>query len=316
MSTNTLGTLSAEAKQYYDRLLMERALPILGMYKAGQQRNIPNNGGNQVSFRRINTLSTVTSSLTEGTTPSGVSLSVTEVTGTVAQYGNFVTISDALDVMGIDPIIREATDLLGENAGQSVEEIVRSELVTGTSVLYATGSARSSQTASNPITLALVRKAVRTLDSNDARPFFGDRDEDNGQGGLYLGFIHPRQWFDLIGDTTVLNTFVYSDPDKLFTLKIPILGGVAWVKTTKAPKFTGSGASSADVYGALICGKDAFGVVNVGGTGKFQTIVKPLGSAGTADPLEQRATIGWKSYQLPKILNNNFMVRIESGVSA
>jgi N4-gp56 family major capsid protein len=313
--TNTLSTLSAEAKQYYDRLMLERALPILAMYKAAQQRNIPPNSGNQVSYRRLNTLTAATTPLTEGVTPSKTALSITEITGTVQQYGNYVEVSDTLDMMGIDPIIREATMLLAENAAVSVEEIVRAELVTGTNVMFATGAARNAQGPSNPITLALVRRAVRTLEANDAPPFFGSRSDENGQGGTYIGFIHPRQWFDLVGDSAVLNTFTYSDPEKLYTMHLPMLGGVAWVKTTRAPIFTGAGASGANVFGAIICGSNAFGVVNVAGSGKFQVFAKPLGSGGTADPLDQRATIGWKSLQLPRILNNNFMVRIETGVS-
>lgn len=315
MPTDTLSTLAPEAKQFYDRLLLARAMPILGMYKAAQQRNIPPNAGNQISYRRINSLATATTPLTEGTTPAGASLSMTEITGTVAQYGNFVGVSDALTLEGIDPIIEECTAILAENAAQTIEEVIRAELVTGTSVIYGTGTARNQQSSANPLTLAMVRKAVRSLEANDARPFFGDRDDD-GHGGLFLGFIHPRQWYDLVGDAAVLNTFSYSDPEKLYSLKVPQLGGVAWIKTTKAPVFAGAGSGSADVYGALIVGKDAFGVVNVAGTGRFNTIVKPLGSAGSADPLDQRASIGWKAFQLPKILNNNFMVRIETGVSA
>lgn len=313
--TDTLGTLTPETKQYYDKRLLMRALPILKMAASGQQRNIPKNGGNQVSYRRFNTISTATTALTESVTPIASSLDMTEITGTVAQYGNYVQVSDALDLMGIDPVIREATDVLGENAAQSVEEIVRTELVTGTSVVYATGSTRGAQSASNPITLNLVRKASRTLMANDASGYNAARD-DMGQGAQYMGFIHPYSFYDLTGDTTIQNTFTYSDPDKLYKFTLPIVGGVAWCVTTKAPVFAGEGSGSADVYGTIIVAKEAFGVVNVGGTGKFKTIAKPLGSAGTADPLEQRATVGWKSYQLPKILNNNFMVRIEAGVSA
>ncbi len=313
--TDTLATLAPEAKAFYDRNLLDRALPILGLSKAGQARNIPKNGGNQISYRRFNTISTVTTALTESVTPAAAALSVTEVTGTVQQYGNYVQMSDAIQLLGIDRVLVEATDVLGENAGQSVEEIQRAEVVTGTSVLYATGSARNQQSASNPLTLTLVRKAVRTLMSNDAVPFYGDKD-DMGQGGMYLGWIHPRAWYDLTGDTTVLNTFTYSDPEKLYTLKIPHIGQVAWMISTKAPVFAGLGSGNADVYGTLIFGKNAFGVTNVGGTGKFETVAKPLGSAGTADPLNQRSTAGWKSYQLPKILNNNFFTRIEAGVSA
>lgn len=313
--TDTLGTLTAEAKAFYDKRLLERAKPILKMAAAGQQRDIPRNSGNQVSYRRFNQLSTNTTPLTEGVTPAATALSVTEITGTVAQYGSYVQVTDALDLMAIDPVIRESTDLLGENAAQSVEEIIRAELVTGTSVIYGTGSARNAQSSANPMTLTLVRKAIRTLLANDAEPFYANRN-DMGLGGLYIGFIHPRQWYDLVGDTQVLNTFTYSDPDKIYTLNIPHLGQVAWAITTKAPVFAGAGSGSADVYGAIICGANAFGVVNVAGTGRFNTIVKPTGSAGAADPLNQRGTVGWKSFQLPKLLNNSFMTRIETGVTA
>lgn len=312
---DTLNTLSAQAKSFFDRKLLERALPILGMAKAAQKRNIMKNSGNQIEFRRFNTLSTATTALTEAITPAAASLSIGTVTGTVKQYGNYVQISDALDMMGYDPIISEATQLLGENAAQSIEEIIRAELVTGTSILYATGSTRIEQAASSPITLAMVRKAVRTLMVNDATPFHGSKDE-SGMGGLFIGFIHPRQWFDLLGDTAVQNVFTYSDPGKVYDMKIPILGQVAWVVTTKAPKFTGLGASGADVYGAIICGQDAFGIVDVGNSGRFHTIAKPLGSGGSSDPLDQRASVGWKAFQVPIILNNNFMLRIESGVTA
>jgi N4-gp56 family major capsid protein len=313
--TDTLGTIAPEAKAFYDKNLMERALPILGLSKAGQARNLPKNGGNQISYRRFNTIPTATVAITESVTPAAASLSVTEVTGTVQPYGNYVQMSDAIQLMGIDKVIVEATDVLGENAGQSVEEIQRAEVVAGTSVLYGTGAARNLQSAANPLALTLVRKAVRTLMTNDAVPFYGNRD-DMGQGGMFLGWIHPRAWFDLTGDTTVLNTFTYSDPEKLYTLKIPTLGQVAWMISTKAPIFAGAGSAGADVYGTLIFGKNAFGVTNVGGTGSFETVAKPLGSAGTADPLNQRATVGWKSFQLPKILNNNFFTRIETGVTA
>ncbi len=309
------GTLTPEAKQYYDKKLLIRAKPKLKLYDIAQKRNLPKNGGNQISFRRFNQIATATTPLTEGVTPASSSLSMSEVTGTVQQYGNYVTMSDALDLMGIDPVMSEAAGVLGENAAQTVEEIVRAELVTGTNVVYGTGSTRGAQSSANPITLSLVRKAVRTLRVNDTEPMQEERME-NGQGGLFFGYIHPRQWYDLIGDTTVQNTFIYSDPQKIYKTQVAVLGEVVWYVSTKAPVFAGQGSAGADVYGAFIVGYEAFGAVNVAGTGQFETIAKGLGSAGSADPLNQRATQGWKSYQLPKILNNNFVVRIETGVTA
>jgi N4-gp56 family major capsid protein len=321
--SNTLGTLTAEAKQYYDRNLMIRVRPVLYLAMIVQARNIPANSGDQVSYRRFNQISTATTPLTESVSPTPSALSLTEVTGTVAEYGNVVQISDMLAKMGIDQVMSESQGVLAENGGQSIEEIIRAEVVTGSGVLYATGSSRGAQSASNPITLSLVRKAVRNLNANNAVPFYGARNMSTGQGGRYIGYIHPMAWYDLVGDTQVLNTFSYSDPEKMYEWELPDLAGVAWVVSSKAPVFTGAGSGGADVYGTMIFGKDAFGVVDVAGTqgrydgsGRIGTIVKALGSAGTEDPLDQRATVGWKSLQLPKILNNNFFTRIEAGVTA
>lgn len=72
-----------------------------------------------------------------------------------------------------------------------------------------------------------------------------------------------------------------------------------------------------DVHAALVFGKDSYGVVDINGEGTVQSIVKGLGSAGSGDPLDQRATVGGKvaSYACT-ILNNDWLVRIEHGVSA
>ncbi len=318
--TDTLGTLSPEAKAFYDKNLLLRATPHLFFHKFGQKRNIPKNSGNQVSYRRFNSLTTATTALTEGVTPAADSLDMTEITGTVQQYGNYVKVSDSLDLMGIDRVILEATDVLGENGGETVDEIVRETIEAGTTVQYATGSARASQSSSDVLTRDMVRKACRTLKANKAKPHRGDAME-NGQGGVMIGIIHPYVFYDLYGDTQFDNTFAYSDPEKMYKGVLPMADGVAWYETTNAPLFSGEGSGGHDVFGTLIIAREAYGVVDVGGTkaapasGKLTTIVKPLGSAGADDPLNQRASVGWKSWQLPKILNDNFMVRIETGAT-
>lgn len=317
--TDTLSTLTVEAGKYYDRLLIDRLLPICRLPSLGQMRDLPKRQGSTVSYRKFASLSTATTALSEGTTPSGASLSVTEVTGTVYQYGNFVTLSDALDQLAIDPIVTESIDVLGENAGESIEEIIRATVITGSNIKYGgTRTSRNTLTATDVMTLTLVRKAVRDLVAAKAKPFYGSRDEKTGQGGQFVGYIHPNAWYDLTGDSTVLNTFVYSDPEKLYSLELPVLAGVAWIVSSKAPYFAGAGAASADVYGALIFGKDAFGVGNIGNSGgkNFETIISPLGSAGSADPLKQRSAVGWKTYQCVKILNEGAIQRIEVGATA
>jgi len=75
-----------------------------------------------------------------------------------------------------------------------------------------------------------------------------------------------------------------------------------------------AGAEGRDVYSTLVLGSNAYGVTEIE-DGGLKNIVKPLGSGGTADPLDQRATTGWKALTTTKILVDEYMVRIESASS-
>lgn len=76
----------------------------------------------------------------------------------------------------------------------------------------------------------------------------------------------------------------------------------------------GAGANGADVYSTLVIADNAFGTTKVAGGG-LQHIVKPLGSGGTSDPLDQRSTIGWKAIKTAEILVQQYLVRIESSAT-
>ena len=73
------------------------------------------------------------------------------------------------------------------------------------------------------------------------------------------------------------------------------------------------GSQGCAVYGCLFLGKGAYGVVDLSeGT---EVIVKPRGSSGTADPLDQRSSVGWKGIHAAAILYDEYMVRVECGSS-
>lgn len=79
-----------------------------------------------------------------------------------------------------------------------------------------------------------------------------------------------------------------------------------------APIYPGeAGAEGRDVYSTLVLGANAYGVTELSGGG-LEYIVKQLGSAGTGDPLNQRATVGWKATKVAKRLVEQYMIRIES----
>ena len=313
---DTLSTQTLQKANFYDRELLYRAQQAQVFYDAGQKKNLKANSGDVIRWRRFNSLSVNTNTLVEGVTPTATALSMTEVTATVAQYGAFGEVSDMLDLVGIDPVIMEAVQVFGQMAGESIETVIVNVIKAGTSVLYATGTARNQQAATNVITVALLRKAVRNLDHNNTLRFSGAEQNKKVGQGKYVAFITPKSVFDLKGDSEWKNLQQYSKPELLFAGSIGEIEGCEIVQSTLAPVFTGEGSGGADVAGTIVMGQHAFGVVDVAGSGKFKTFVKQLGSAGTADPLDQRATIGWKSVFVSKILNDNFMVRIEHGFTA
>lgn len=310
MATQTIGSLTVENQTFYDRALLERCLPLLTFYEDGVKKKIPHGKGTTIEWRKFGSLAAATTPLTEGTTPAGSNLTITALTKTLSQYGDYVTVSDVLDMQGKDPVISETSELLGEQAGLTVNKIIANEIVAGTSVRYA-GSATSTATltAADVLTGSLVKKAVRDLRKNNIKPF---------ADGYYHATISAEQAYDLMSDTATggwIDVVKYAGAKKLLTGEIGEYGGVRFKVSSETP--VGEGASNAVVHKALIYGKDSYGVPEIGGgAAKPSIIVKAKGSAGTADPLDQRSSIGWKNMFACKRLNELGIIRVETGISA
>jgi N4-gp56 family major capsid protein len=315
LNTNvtTQESLSAENKTFWDKALIVLAAPELVHDQFAQQRDIPANNGKTIEFRQFDPLPEVTTPLTEGVTPAGQALTVNATTATVAQYGGYVTTSDVLDMTALDPVVNEATKLIARQAGETLDTITRDIINAGTNVQYSQGNASSRPTArsgvtytsatNNPnLTVDEIKLAVRTLKRQDAPKINGD----------YVGIIHPDVAYDLMKDPEWLAPKQYVDTDGIYNGEIGKLYGVRFIENTRAKTFTvGSGSDAFTVYSTLIIGDDAYGTTKVA-NGGLQHIVKPLGSGGSSDPLNQRATVGWKAVKTAKILIPQYIVRVES----
>lgn len=321
MPLNTLGSLSAEEKQYYDRVMLYRARKQQVFYPFAKLTDIPQHGGYQVSYRRLEAFGLATTALTPGVAPASAGMSITEVLATVSQYGNFATIDDNLYYMGIDDLLTEGSMAMGQNGGESVDSIIATALGNVTNIIYATGSAKSSIAASNPMTLSLIRTALETLEVANALKFGGEVEDDMlGVGGLVM-FVHPHVVYDIYSDSEIKNAFQYSamqntDSAKIWTGHLGSAYGIEFFKSTLCPVFLGAGSAGANVYGSIVIAKEAYGCLDVAGTGKFMLEDKPFGSGGaTGDPLSQIASIGWKAFQAPAILNSAFMTIVMTGAT-
>ena len=305
LNTNLTSSegLSKEMKIYYSDYLIDNAIPKLVHDQFGQKHPIPKNGGKTIEFRKYSPLPKLTTPLQEGVTPDGQSLNMSTVEATVAQYGGYITLSDMLLLTAIDNNLVQATKLLGAQAGATLDTITREVLNGGTNVIFAGGkSARGDLDASSLLTVDDVKKAVRLLKNQNAEKI----------NGSWVGIIHPDISYDLTNDPAWKDVKTYSDPSDIYEGEIGKLYGVRFVETTEAKIWAKGGSGNQAVYSTLILGDNAYGVTEISGGG-LEHIVKQLGSAGTADALNQRATAGWKATKVAERLVENYMVRIESG---
>ena len=305
VQTTLLDGLSAEMKTFYDMTLIDEAQAALVHDQFGQKRPIPKNGGKTIEFRKFAALAKALTPLVEGVTPDGKGLTVSTITATVNQYGDYITQSDVLELTSLDNTILEATKLLGRQAGLTLDTIVRNVLQSGTNVTYcpkvAEDGAETAVTSranldnTCQLTVKVLQQVVAKLRAQNAPTI----------GGKYVAIIHPYVAYDLMRDPEWIDAHKYAKPDNLYEGEIGEVAGIRFVQTSEAKIYSGG------VFGTLVFGEGAYGVTEISGGG-LQTIVKQKGSAGTADPLDQRSSVGWKAIKTAELLIPQYLVRVES----
>ncbi len=391
MSENNQATLSNDMRTYYKDYLCDNANENLVHDQFGQKHPIPKGNGKTIEFRKYSPLPKATKPLSEGITPDGQELKVTTVTSSVAQYGGWVGIPDMLELTTLDNNMIQATEILGDQAGRTLDTVTREVLNGGTNVMYApvvtdgvatAVTARSSLNTDAKLSVDLILRAAAKLKNNLAKPI----------NGSYVGIIHPFVAYDLMRSNEWMDAHKYGAPENLFNGEIGKIGNVRFVESSEAKIFRGDdltkgarnltlcvdasnttaleiretitdedvtalvgrkilvggqmrevvralagsdgagalvvdesiscnaetiiypgegGQNGISVYSTLILGANAYGVTEIE-NGGLEHIVKQLGSAGTADPLNQRASAGWKATKTAERLVENYMVRIES----
>lgn len=319
------GAIPPAIQEFYDRNLLERAVPADIHGRFGQMRPVATRSGNRIKFRRYESLAPITTPAVEGVTPSGQLITISEVSSTLIQLIGFVTISDLVDLTNQDAVLTEVGMVLGEQAGTSVDQVRRDVLVAGTSVIFTNGSTRAGlNTVLGSVGL---RTAIRLLNRQNAkylRNFIGANENVSTQAvrSAYVGLVHPDTEAQLESIVGYVPVTEYSDAMKAENDEIGAFRNIRFFRSTNAGIFINAGAAvgadgmistggvNNDVYATLIIGANAYGVSPLSGNG-LVNIIKPRGSGGTSDPADQRATSAWKAITTTTILNQLFMTRIE-----
>lgn len=313
MTTET-GSLSAEMKTFYEKRLLDQAEPRLVHNQFGDKYPIPAGSGKKIEFRKYSALPKALTALTEGVTPAGNSLNVTAVEGTVKQYGDWIQLSDMLQMTAIDNNVVQATKLLSSQAGRTLDTVTREVLAGGTNVIYAPkvvdGAetevlSRSTLTPECVLTPFVVMRAAATLEAMNTPKI----------DGSYVLITHPYCRETLQESPGWVDVVKYKEGNNTFSGEIGKIGDVRVVTTSEAKVINDSTCPVVEdstyysVFTSLLLGANAYGVTELE-NGGLQHIVKQLGYG--EDPLNQRSSCGWKATSVAVRLCEEYMVRIES----
>lgn len=324
MSNINQTTMADGIKTMYEKRLLTRALPRLVHGRWGKLATL--NGFGSYELRKYGSLSAISSALSEGTTPAEQSApSLTLTTITPLFYGSWIGHTDELELTQFDPIISEISSILGEQAGLSADTLIRDTMVANATDDFS-GAATSRVTLDAPqhnISYADFVKQYAALQAANALPL---------EGQNFVVIIHPYTYATLMQDSTFVNLFVQETSDSPIRSGLvgTILNCKIYISSNAASYANGGVGGTTDVYSMLFIGKEAYGYVGFGNltpdmmdggegysnnTGKqvkpVEIIAKQLGSAGADDPLNQRATVGWKMALATTVLNNTWIRDLE-----
>ena len=310
MAAETTTTLSQEMSTYYEKVFLERAEYEYIFAQGAQMRTQPANEGKQVVFTRHTPLATATTALTEGTNPAEVSLTATNVSATLAEYGTTVKISRFLSLTSIDAGNKEKIEVVGQNMGETLDELTRNELFTGATTQLAGGkSALTDVAITDVLSVSELRKAVRTLKVNKARRY-------QDRNGAWMAKVGPYTSYDLTTDSTFLSADIYDNgAKKLYNGELGTILGAKVIESPNQYETVNGGASNADIFSNFVHGSDAFGCIDLVGD-KPQLYIIPHTKIDSNNPAGRFSTVAWATSYVTKTLNANWLINIKTGATS
>lgn len=326
--TTTYGDISQRTAAYAATEMLRHAEPILVLQKFGAVKEMPRNKADTVKFRRPIPFSAATTPLVEGVTPTAQKLEYEDVTVQLKQYGRPIEITDVVQDLAEDPVLRDASTLAGEQAGLTLEMVTYGAVKAGTNVFYSNGTARAQ--VNTKIALAKQRAVSRALKAQKAMKVTRILDgsvniETKPIEASYIAVAHTDCESDIRDLAGFIPVAKYGNRQPVSDHEIGAVEDVRYVLSPELSPFLAAGSgtlngmlsaggANVDVYPVLYMGKEAFGTVPLRGRRAVTPMVvnaKPSAS----DPLAQRGYVSWKTYYAAVILNQNWIARLETGVS-
>ena len=327
----TYGDISQRTATWAAVEMLSHAQPILCLQKYGQNKPIPKNKADNVTFRRPVPFAVSTTQLTEGVTPAPKRMQYEDVPATLGQYGDLVEISDKVNDLNEDPVLKNAAQLAGEQAAETVEMITWGVIIAGTTVFYDAAAHTARSDVDDVMTTPRQRAITRYLNAMrgkkltemlSATPNIATTPVD----AAFVALSHTDCEADLRDMTNFFPTESYGTMKPMMYEKgkvedvryvqTPLLvpwedaGGTASTNSVKSKSGT-----SADVYPVIYLAREAYGLVPLKGPQAITPKVLNPDIPDKSDPLGQRGYVSWKTYYTCVILNDTWMARLEVAVT-
>jgi N4-gp56 family major capsid protein len=330
MSGSTYGDISQRTAAWAATEMLTHAQPIVVLADYGQSKPLPKNTAEQVKFRRPVPYVVSTTQLTEGVTPTSHKTKYVDVPATMGQYGDLAEITDRVADMSEDPVLRNMSELSGEQAAETIEMVTWGVIKGGTNVVYGASADSARTDVNDAISLNAQRTCTRFLKAQRGKVITSKMSSSVQYGSesiapAFLAFGHT----DLDADIRDIPGFVPCEKYgsmKALPYEIGKVETVRYILTPLLePHLAGGSATlngmvaadstNVDVYPIVMIAKEAYGLVPLRGSGAIHPTVLNPGTPSKSDPLGQRGYVGWKTWFVAVVLNQAWMVRIEVGAT-
>jgi len=313
MSITTTTLLPPPVQQWFDDVLLSRPEPLLIHNKMAMKKRLPYRSGTTVRYRRYNNLARATVPLgPTGITPPPQTLSALDIDAVVDWYGTYVIVTDQVTIQNQDPVLNETASLLAQSLRETDDELTRNMLeATAAFINCVNGVNGDSPTE---LTRADVDAVIFALINNSARMI-----SDNIEGEDKFGTAPIRESYWAMCNSAVLpnlenvdgfiNTAQYPAQMNILHAEWGSVGNTRWLYSPIGSVTDNSSLLGNDIYNCFVTGREAYAVVEQDGA-SAQFIYQGLGAGN--DPLLQRQTAGYKFAQVPRLLNDAWLINLRT----
>ncbi len=289
MAETQVSSLNSAGNAAFDRKAFFALREKLQHVQFATVKGEPFHAGGSVVFNLVDNLASATSALSETTDVTPVAMSDSQVTVTLVEYGNVVRTTKKARGTSYRNVDGDAANVIGYNAGDSIDELARDVLVGGTNVTYADNtsaghSATSDITSADVLASSDIRAAVAQLRGDSVVPMMGD---------LYAGMCHPDQSVDLREESGAAGwnePINYSDAVRRFRGVVGVMDGVAWIESPRVRLTADAGATTTDVYDALILGQECLAMAY---SSSESAALPQVVRGEVTDTLRRLVPVGW-----------------------